>query len=95
MPHAESRERPIQYSPEIHDYFVNFCEKYNLRKYIKLEHKVVGAFWHEDCGQWEVRVEHLGQTITDWCDVLVNGSGLLNCWKCKLLSVSNPTASGQ
>ncbi|KXJ91617.1 cyclohexanone monooxygenase [Microdochium bolleyi] len=68
-------------SPEIQDYFVGFCDKYNLRKYIKLKHRVVGAFWHEDSGQWEVKVEHDGQTFTDWCHVLVNGSGLINRWK--------------
>jgi len=44
---------------------------------------VVGAVWHEDRGQWEVKVEHDGQTTTDWCDVLVNGSGLINRWKCE------------
>ncbi|KAI1344236.1 cyclohexanone monooxygenase [Xylariaceae sp. FL0016] len=69
------------YSPEIHQYFMDFCEKYDLRKYIKLQHKVVSAVWHEDRGQWEVTVEHGGQTFTDWCDVLVNASGLLNKWR--------------
>jgi hypothetical protein len=70
-------------SPDIHDYFVGFCEKYDLRKYIKLQHTVLGAVWHEDKAQWEVEVEHNGETFTDWCDVLVNGSGLLNQWQCE------------
>lgn len=71
------------YAPEIQEYFVNFCNKYNLRRYIKLQHKVLSAIWHEDRGQWEVEVEHDGKTLTDWCDILVNGSGLLNKWRCK------------
>jgi len=70
-------------SPDINDYFIEFCEKYNLRKYIKLKHTVLGAVWHEDKAQWEVQVEHNGETFTDWCDVLVNGSGLLHQWKCE------------
>ncbi|KAI1857254.1 uncharacterized protein JN550_013337 [Neoarthrinium moseri] len=69
------------YSPEIHDYFMNFCNKYNLRKYVKLQHKVVAAVWHDERGQWEVTVEHNGSTFTDWCEVLVNASGLLNKWR--------------
>ncbi|GJC86497.1 putative sterigmatocystin biosynthesis monooxygenase stcW [Colletotrichum liriopes] len=66
------------YSPDIHEYFINFCDKYSLRKYIKLQHRVVAATWREERGKWEVEVEHSGQTFTDWCDILVNGSGLLN-----------------
>lgn len=70
------------YSPDIHKYFLNFCEKYQLRKYIKLKHRVLSAKWHEDKGQWEVEVEKNGEVFTDWCHVLMNGSGLLNKWKC-------------
>ncbi|KAJ4212362.1 hypothetical protein NW759_011750 [Fusarium solani] len=69
------------YSPEIQDYFVNFCEKYQLRKYIKVKHRVLSATWHEEKGQWAVEVEHNGQIFTDWCHVLVNGSGLLNKYR--------------
>ncbi|KAH6682153.1 cyclohexanone monooxygenase [Plectosphaerella plurivora] len=69
------------YAPDIQDYFLYFCEKYNLRKYIKLRHEVTAAVWHEDKAQWEVRVSHNGETFTDWCDILVNGSGLLNKWR--------------
>lgn len=74
------------YAPEIHDYFLNFCKKYSLRKYIKLKHKVLGAKWHEKKAQWAVEVEHRGQTFTDWCDILMNGSGLLNKARCEYFS---------
>jgi hypothetical protein len=73
------------YAPSIQDYFVSFCDKYNLRKYVKLQHKVTAAVWHEDKAQWEVTVEHAGKIFTDWCHILVNGSGLLNSWRCKHL----------
>ncbi|OJJ01771.1 hypothetical protein ASPVEDRAFT_192049 [Aspergillus versicolor CBS 583.65] len=69
------------HSPEIHEYFMEFCEKYNLRKYIKLRHRVTSAVWCEDRGKWEVRIEHDGAVLTDWCDILVNGSGLLNQYR--------------
>lgn len=81
-PHAKWKSY-YAYAPDIQDYFVGFCDKYNLRKYIKLEHKVLSAVWHEEKGQWEVQVEHGGETFVDWCDILVNGSGLLNQWKCE------------
>ena len=71
-------------SPEIHDYFMHFCEKYQLRKYLKLKHRVLSAAWHEDKGQWAVEIEHDGNVFTDWCDILMNGSGLLNKYRCKL-----------
>jgi cation diffusion facilitator CzcD-associated flavoprotein CzcO len=71
------------YSPQIQDYFTGFCDKYGLRKYIKLQHKVLGAVWHEDKAQWAVEIEHAGTTFTDWCDILMNGSGLLNQYKCE------------
>ncbi|KEF61461.1 uncharacterized protein A1O9_03027 [Exophiala aquamarina CBS 119918] len=69
------------YAPEIQQYFMDFCEKYQLRKYIKLEHKVIGATWHEEKGQWEVKIEHDGQILTDWAHILMNGSGFLNRWR--------------
>jgi hypothetical protein len=81
------------YSPEIQDYFVNFCEKYQLRKYIKVKHRVLSATWHEEKGQWAVEVEHDGQIFTDWCHVLVNGSGLLNKYRCKLASPLDPVST--
>lgn len=77
------------YSPDIHEYFMRFCERYQLRKYIKLEHEVLSATWREDQSQWEVQVAHDGKVFTDWCDVLVNGSGLLHKWRCEFIS-GNP-----
>ncbi|KAI7182438.1 hypothetical protein KC363_g8772 [Hortaea werneckii] len=69
------------YAPEILQYFKDFRDRYNLQRYIRLEHKVIGARWLEDEGQWEVEVEHQGKVFNDRCNILVNGSGLLNKWK--------------
>lgn len=30
-----------------------------------------------------VEVEHNGEVSRDWCHVLVNGSGVVNKWKCE------------
>jgi cation diffusion facilitator CzcD-associated flavoprotein CzcO len=72
----------FQYSPEIHDYFTRFADKYNLRRYVKLHHKVVSAVWDEDKGQYKVEIETPDGLTEDYCDILMNGSGLINKWKC-------------
>lgn len=71
-----------QYSPEIQNYFTQFADKYNLRKYVKLHHKVVSATWVEQKGQYEVGIETPDGPIVDHCDILMNGSGLINKWRC-------------
>ncbi len=53
----------------------------------------MGAQWREDKGQWRVEVEHDGKVFTDWCHILVNGSGLLNKWKCEPPAVPNEPLS--
>ncbi|KAK2770186.1 hypothetical protein FQN53_005696 [Emmonsiellopsis sp. PD_33] len=69
------------YAPEILQYFKGFCEKHDLQKYVKLEHKVLSARWLEERGQYEVIVEHAGKTFKDYAHVLINGSGMLNKWR--------------
>jgi cation diffusion facilitator CzcD-associated flavoprotein CzcO len=75
-----------QYAPEIQQYFLDFAEKYNLRKYVKLNHKVVSARWDEEKGQYEVKVQTGDAVFTDWCHVMINGSGLINKWRCEYQS---------
>ncbi|XP_014550140.1 hypothetical protein COCVIDRAFT_43224 [Bipolaris victoriae FI3] len=69
------------YSHEILEYFGKFYRDQNLGEFVKLNHRILGARWHEDKGQWEVEIEHQGKTFIDWCDILMNGSGLLNRWR--------------
>jgi hypothetical protein len=57
------------YAPEIHNYFMAFSKRYVLRYYMKLQHKVIAASWHEEQGQWRITAEHNGNTSTGWCEV--------------------------
>lgn len=70
-------------SKEIFDYFSHFCDKYNLRRFCKFKHQITGAYWREDTSEWEIEVTQLenGVVFRDRCDILINGSGVLNAWK--------------
>jgi cation diffusion facilitator CzcD-associated flavoprotein CzcO len=51
---------------------------HDLLKYMKFEHRVVGASWNEEESRWEVRIRKPdGSEFTDTCQVLVNGCGVL------------------
>jgi cation diffusion facilitator CzcD-associated flavoprotein CzcO len=43
----------------------------------------MGAFRDEDESKWKLRIEDLkrGVIFDDWCDFLINGSGILHNWK--------------
>jgi cation diffusion facilitator CzcD-associated flavoprotein CzcO len=72
---------PLSYSPgpEIFRYFQGIAEKYELYRYIKLSHKVIGATWNEFEGIWALKVEDMstGTVFDDWCHFLISGSGIL------------------
>jgi cation diffusion facilitator CzcD-associated flavoprotein CzcO len=70
-------------SKEIFKYFNDFADKYNLKQYIKTRHQVVGAFWNNQKGGYDVKVKDLrsGTEISDHCDILINTSGILNNWR--------------
>ncbi|KAK6209485.1 steroid monooxygenase [Colletotrichum tabaci] len=69
-------------APEILQYFKDVAEKYDLNKYMRLNHTVTGAFWDEEEQKWHVRVQRQdGTTFEDKADVFVNASGVLNKWK--------------
>ncbi|KAJ3549988.1 hypothetical protein NM208_g224 [Fusarium decemcellulare] len=70
-------------APEILQYFKNVAEKYDLNKYIRLNHRVVGAIWNEDSQKWRVTIMKEGSedVIEDEADIFVNASGVLNKWK--------------
>jgi len=53
-------------------------EKHELRKYMKLSHKVTGAVWNDAEGLWHVEVSGPdGMKFEDTCNLLFNGSGIL------------------
>ncbi|KPM37428.1 putative sterigmatocystin biosynthesis monooxygenase stcW [Neonectria ditissima] len=70
------------YGDEIQRYFEEFAEKNDLKKYMKLDTKVVEGRWDEDKGLWSLTLEDqvTKGTWQDWCHVLVNGTGILNNW---------------
>ncbi|TEA10419.1 FAD-binding monooxygenase moxY [Colletotrichum sidae] len=69
-------------APEILKYFKDVAEKYDLNKYIRLNHTVVGALWDEREHMWTVEVQRQdGSVFRDKAHVFVNASGVLNKWK--------------
>ncbi|TDZ35544.1 FAD-binding monooxygenase moxY [Colletotrichum trifolii] len=69
-------------APEILKYFKDVAEKYDLNKYIRLNHTVVGALWDEREHMWTVEVQRQdGSVFQDKAHVFVNASGVLNKWK--------------
>ena len=76
----------FSYSGEIQDYLQKCATKWDVHKYFELEREIVSARWLEGEAKYEVLIRKVdkdgnGQTFTDTCDVLVNGSGILNKWK--------------
>ncbi|XWW96216.1 hypothetical protein V2A60_004189 [Cordyceps javanica] len=73
------------YAPasEILEYFRRVAHKYELYRFIKLNHECVGATWDDEAGRWSVKIKNVknGAVIDDWCDFLINASGVLNNWK--------------
>ena len=71
------------YGPEIQKYFEGFAKRHNSEQYMKLNTKIVQAQWDEEEGKWTITLENQNtkELTTDWCHVLVNGSGILNNWK--------------
>ncbi|KAK1676414.1 hypothetical protein BDP55DRAFT_550601 [Colletotrichum godetiae] len=68
---------------EIQAYLCRLCDDEDLRRQIKTNHLVTGAFWDEVAGIWTVRVKNLedGVEFGDHCEFLLNASGILNNWK--------------
>lgn len=71
------------YSPseEIWEYMKGVAVKYDLEKYMQLNTKVETAEWDEESGQWQLDLVGPEGPFSDWCDILISASGLLNSWK--------------
>ncbi|RVX75856.1 hypothetical protein B0A52_00213 [Exophiala mesophila] len=70
-------------APEILKYWQKVADKYNVRRFMKFNHKVIEARWNEETSKWHVKVQKLGsdEVIEDVGDVLITGTGALNEWK--------------
>ena len=69
-------------SEEIWQYFKDVSTTYGLEKYIQLNTTVESAIWNEEDGKWRLQIiKPDGTRYEDSCEILVNGSGVLNEWK--------------
>lgn len=68
---------------EIREYLEHCVKKYDLEKYVRLSHKVIGATWNEEDCIWKVEIEDTvnKSTFTDWSHILINAGGILNNWR--------------
>ncbi|KAH6880730.1 flavin-binding monooxygenase [Thelonectria olida] len=68
---------------EILEYWKGIVAKYDVRKYMKLSHKIIEARFNEAESKWHVKVENCltGDVLEDSCDVLYACIGALNDWK--------------
>lgn len=69
-------------APEILQYFKDVAEKYDLNKYVRLNHTVVGAHWNESEQLWHVLVQDgddPNAIFLDKANVFINASGVLKC----------------
>ncbi|KAH8898107.1 FAD/NAD(P)-binding domain-containing protein [Thozetella sp. PMI_491] len=71
------------YGPEIRQYFENFAEKNDCKKYVKFNTKLVEGRWDAAKGIWNVKTQdQMTKEISeDWCHVLINAAGILNNWQ--------------
>ena len=72
-------------SVEIWEYMKMVAEKYGSYKYIKLEHRVVGALWHEDTAKCKLQIqkeENSEDLLEDEVDVFINAGGILKYFPC-------------
>lgn len=74
--------RSYSNAPEILAYFKTVAKSHDLMKYMRLNHKVVGAFWDENEQMWTVRVqegEDPNNVFEDKANIFINASGVLKC----------------
>lgn len=66
-------------SEEIWQYLRDVVDKFDLMKYMKLSHKIIGAQWDNDRGVWDLQIKNLvtGVTFTDTAEIFINGGGIL------------------
>jgi cation diffusion facilitator CzcD-associated flavoprotein CzcO len=67
-------------SIEILGYFKDIVTAHNLACFAKLSHRVVGAWWDEELGEWKIKVqpgEDADAAFYDRGDILINASGVL------------------
>lgn len=67
---------------EIQAYVERITRKYDLDRHVQLDSRVVESVWDDERSVWNIKVQRAdGTVVSDCCDVLINGSGILNKWK--------------
>ncbi|KAI1811259.1 hypothetical protein GGS20DRAFT_588689 [Poronia punctata] len=68
---------------EIEKYLDQICEEEHMMDAIRTRHKVIGAWWDEIRGLWDLSVQNLetGEQFRDHANFIVDASGILNNWK--------------
>lgn len=64
---------------EIRQYLCRVCDEENMMGSIKLRHQVMGAWWDETRGVWDLNVKDLcsGNEFHDQAHFILDGSGIL------------------
>jgi cation diffusion facilitator CzcD-associated flavoprotein CzcO len=73
-------------SQEILGYFKDIVKKHNLEGYVKMNHRVNGAWWNDETGEWKIKVQpgdDPKDAFYDIGDVLINATGVLKLVKSK------------
>lgn len=65
---------------DIQEYLTKVTKEHNLDRDAHFNAKVIEAIWDEGNGNWNLKVQQGDNVIEDSCDVLINGSGVLNAW---------------
>lgn len=67
---------------EIRQYYSDFVNKYDLRRYIKVKQEVINATWNENKSEWAIIVKDNTNGIVSekTCDFFINAGGILNNW---------------
>jgi cation diffusion facilitator CzcD-associated flavoprotein CzcO len=66
--------------PEIQEYLTQIKEHYNLDRDVIYNSKIISAIWNEEDGLWRLEIQQGDKIIKDTCNILINGSGVLNAW---------------
>ena len=54
------------------------ADKYDCKKYVKLEHSIQGATWNDAKAKWDLEVKDgKGRVFSDEVDIFINASGVL------------------
>jgi len=58
-------------------------EKYQVAKYIKLNHRVIKAEWNPSSGKWDLQIHNTvsDQLVTDTADFVLSTTGALSRWR--------------